>query len=67
MAFTDFLPIVALLLLGYICVYSIISRICECFERCSYYDAYSSYMDKLGNGIKLPFPNNLEDTKDEDH
>lgn len=45
MSFNEFMPIACLLLLGYICIYSIVSRVCECFERCAYYDAYGTYME----------------------
>ena len=49
MPFNEFMPIAGLLLLGYICIYSIVNRVCESFERCAYYDAYGTYMEANGN------------------
>lgn len=49
MTFNEFLPIAGLLLLSYICIYSIIARICESFVKCAYYEAYGNYMGSAVN------------------
>lgn len=42
MTFNEFLPIVSLILIGYLCVSSITNRICKCVENKALADSYTA-------------------------
>ena len=47
----DALKIGAIVLIGYICVYSIIDRICKCVENRAMSNAYNTFLKNFDGGV----------------
>ena len=47
----DALKIGAIVLIGYICVYSIIDRICKCMENRAMSNAYNTFFKNFDGGV----------------
>ena len=47
----DALKIGAIVLIAYICVYSIIDRICKCMENCAMSNAYNTFLKNFDGGV----------------
>ena len=43
------LSILGFILVGYLCIYSIVNRICECVEKTSVASAYEKFLKEVNN------------------
>lgn len=50
----EFVQIVAVAVIFYICIYALINRVCQCIEHCSTAKAYSKLKE---NGISVSLEN----------
>ena len=55
------LQIGIMLVIGYLCLYSIVDRICKCVEECARFKSYNEYIKNGANTPKGDVSNNEND------
>jgi hypothetical protein len=59
---SEFITIVAFILLGYICIYSIVERICKCIEHKAIAESYAKFNEGM---VKYEQSGNAKSSKTE--